>query len=203
MGPEAQRNSADMASRRTHASRRGISGVASALLQDRHSRVMLKYDMEIHRSQYLRTQRRVGPPVPRMAILFLPVGHGLRLVEEPMTSSARVIKTQPQHPPGNFKGAQGRCLRPTTSAIQHVRCAWAAGAPSCANEKTLKTNEKTPPPTLKSPDWHTKSHTHLRKGWLISGHPQAFQHSTETCLYVHALFCFGAQNLTHICAKAP
>ena len=89
MGPEAQRNSADMASRRAHASRRGISGVASALLQDRHSRVMLKYDMEIHRSQYLRTQRRVGPPVPRMAILFLPVGHGLRLVEEPMTSSAR------------------------------------------------------------------------------------------------------------------
>ena len=90
MGPEAERNNAGMASRRANAGRHGISGVTSALLQDRHSRVTvtLKFDMEIHRSQYLPTQGGVSPPVPRIAILFTPVGSGLRLVDEPMTTSA-------------------------------------------------------------------------------------------------------------------
>ena len=40
--PEAQPNNAGMASRRANAGRHGISGVSSALLQDRHSRVTLR-----------------------------------------------------------------------------------------------------------------------------------------------------------------
>ena len=131
MGPEAQRNNVGMASRRANTGRHGISGVTSALLQDRHSRVTvtLKYDMEIHRSQYLPTQRGVGPPVPRIAILFTPVGRGLRLVDEPMTTSAcaRDTATAPA------QEVQGRsraiCLRPTTGVRQKVRCASAAPRP--------------------------------------------------------------------------
>ena len=42
VGPEAQPNNAGMASRRANAGRHGISGVTSALLQDRHSRVTLR-----------------------------------------------------------------------------------------------------------------------------------------------------------------